>query len=218
MAVILSRMSDDVPGARKVVGVPRCRKCQRRDLRPIADPRTNRLYRNLKGYLAICYRCGAVSTIEESDVQLLLWPPHRENSEHPSTACLQCGYDVRGMSIDENCPECGSAILTARVVSSRLLWRQTSSYLWITSAIAIIAVIPFMFLTTIMIPGAWGLVLSSYWVAMGLNSYLNGQFLDDELPDWMHKRQKQHRIVGFAMMVIGGIVAVVSTLALLGFF
>lgn len=75
-----------------------------------------------------------------------------------------------------------------------------------------------MFLTTIMIPGAWGLVLSSYWVAMGLNSYLNGQFLDDELPDWMHKRQKQHRIVGFAMMVIGGIVAVVSTLALLGFF
>jgi hypothetical protein len=73
-----------------------------------------------------------------------------------------------------------------------------------------------MFLTAIMIPGAWGLVLSSYWVGMGLNSYLHGQPIGDEQPDWMHKRQKQHRIVGFAMMALGGIVAIISTISIFG--
>lgn len=121
-------MNDDGPDTKLMIEVPCCRKCGSKDLRPIVDPRSNRLYRNFKRYLAICYSCGETSTVEESEVHLLLWFPGHEESHVRCTICHHCGYDIRGLSIEDKCPECGLTILTERVVSSHLVGLHVPSY------------------------------------------------------------------------------------------
>src|SRR3954470_1482520 len=70
----------------------------------------------------------------------------------PTLICLRCEYDLRGLSRDGQCPECGSAIeqsyrrmeeLHARgIVPLALAPRRWLTMMWIGCLLTILSVIP----------------------------------------------------------------------------
>lgn len=56
----------------------------------------------------------------------LLWAmSRREQTTAQGTACLKCGYDLRGLGSSGTCPECGKAYVPTQIIRDRVTWDRS---------------------------------------------------------------------------------------------